>query len=62
MSPTPPYGYRRVKVKDGVKERAKLEPSPAIAWVVVKVFKMAVAGRGAKKIGKTRLLEKVESI
>ena len=41
-----PYGYRRVKVQDGPKARAKLEPDPDKAWVVNKIFQMAVDGNG----------------
>ena len=47
-----PYGYVKVKVKDGRKERAKLEIDPNTSWVVRKVFTLAVGGRGVKEIAK----------
>ncbi|MCZ6535427.1 MAG: recombinase family protein, partial [Chloroflexi bacterium] len=48
-----PYGYLRVKVNDGHKERTKLEIDPNTAWVVQKVFDLASNGLGAKEIAKT---------
>ena len=47
-----PYGYRRVKVKDGAKERPKLEIEPREASVVSRIFKEFLAGAGLKEIGK----------
>ena len=48
-----PYGYRRVKVNDGVKERPTLEVDPATAPVVKEVFKSSLTGNGLKEICKT---------
>ena len=48
-----PYGYRRVKVNDGVKERPTLEVDPATAPVVKEVFESSLTGNGLKEICKT---------
>ncbi len=45
-----PYGFRRVKVKDGGKERPKLEPLPHQASVVERIFRDFLAGMGIKDI------------
>lgn len=45
-----PYGYRRVKVPDGRKERPRLEPDPRTAPVVKGIFSDALAGMGVKEI------------
>lgn len=45
-----PYGYRRVMVKDGNKERPKLEPEPFRSKVVQRIFKEVLEGRGLKEI------------
>ena len=47
-----PYGYRRVKVRDGNKERPKLEVNPHYAPVVACIFKESLAGAGLKEIAK----------
>ena len=47
-----PYGYRRVRVLDGNKERAKLEINPDIAWVARLIFRLALKGMGTKEIAK----------
>ena len=39
LSPKAPFGYRRVKVNDGVKERPTLEVDPATAPVVKEICK-----------------------
>ena len=52
-SSTPSYGYRRVKVQDGAKERSRLEPDPDTSWVVRKIFRMAESGMGCKEIVKS---------
>ncbi len=48
-----PYGYRRIKVKDGSKERPKLEPDPHEAPVVARIFQEISKGKGLKEVGKT---------
>ena len=45
-----PYGYRRVKIKDGIKERPKLESLPHQASVVGRIFQDFLAGTGLKDI------------
>ncbi len=47
-----PYGYRRVKVKIGEAEKAKLEADPAHAPLVKRVFEMSLDGMGVKEIAK----------
>ena len=41
-----PYGYRKLMVQDGAKKRPTLEPDPATAPVVQRIFGMAESGRG----------------
>ncbi len=41
-----PYGFNRIKVQDGPKERPMLEPDPDAARVVRRIFDMADAGAG----------------
>ena len=48
-----PFGYRRVKVSDGVKERPTLEVDPTTAPVVKEIFKKSLSGNGLKEICKT---------
>ena len=48
-----PFGYRRVKVSDGVKERPTLEVDPATAPVVKEIFEKSLSGYGLKEICKT---------
>ena len=48
----PPYGYRRVKVQDGSVQRVKLEPDPATAPVVGRIFKECLSGTGLLEITK----------
>ena len=47
-----PFGYTRVKVNDGVKERPTLEIDPATAPVVNEVFESSLRGNGLKEICK----------
>ena len=47
-----PFGYRRVKVSDGVKERPTLEIDPATAPVVKELFESSLRGNGLKEICK----------
>ena len=48
-----PYGYHRVKVHDGAKERPKLEPNSHETPIVVRMFKEVLAGNGLKQIVKS---------
>ncbi len=47
-----PYGYTRVYVPDGVKKRPKLEPNPATAPVVERIFALAESGKGITEIAR----------
>ena len=48
-----PYGYNKVKVRDGPKERPMLEPDPDASRVVRRIFRLAEAGTGMLQISKT---------
>ncbi len=48
-----PYGYRKLMVQDGAKKRPTLEPDPATAPVVQRIFGMAESGRGILNITRT---------
>jgi site-specific DNA recombinase len=48
----PPYGYRKVKVRDGNKERPRLEVEPSQAKVVSSIFDGVLQGEGLKEIAK----------
>jgi len=50
LSANPPYGYQKVKVKDGNKERTKLEIEPVEATVVKEMFKAIIGGQGLTDI------------
>ncbi len=52
MGPKAPFGYRRVKVNDGAKERPTLEVDPANAPVVKEIFESSLRGNGLKEISK----------
>lgn len=45
-----PYGYRKIKVKDGERERPKLEPYPHESKVVARIFREVIEGKGLKGI------------
>ena len=47
-----PYGYRRIKVKDGKTQRATLEIDPQTAPTVQRIFRSALKGEGLKGIAK----------
>ena len=48
-----PFGYKRVKVSDGAKERPTLEVDQAAAPVVKEMFESSLRGNGLKEICKT---------
>ena len=47
-----PFGYRKVKVSDGAKERPILEVDPATAPVVRELFEKSLRGSGLKELCK----------
>ena len=50
VAPMAPYGYKRVKVLDGAKERPTLEPDEDAALVVKRIFDLAESRKGMLKI------------
>ena len=48
-----PYGFNRIKVLDGPKERPVLEPDPDASRVVRRIFDLAEAGTGMLDIART---------
>lgn len=49
----PPYGYRKIQIKDGKKKYHTLEPFPDEAKVVKMVFEMYASGTNAHQIART---------
>ncbi len=47
-----PYGYRKVKVLDGSRERPKLEIEPYQALIVQRIFREITEGRGLVEVAK----------
>lgn len=47
-----PYGYRKVKARDGGRERTKLEPVPHEAQLIEQIFKEILEGKGLIEIAK----------
>ena len=45
-----PFGYRRVKVSDGMKERPTLEVEPSAVPIVQEIFESSLRGNGLKEI------------
>ena len=52
VAPKPPYGYSKVKVLDGPKERPTLEPDEDAALVVKRIFDLAETRMGMLKIAR----------
>lgn len=52
VSSRTPYGYKRVKVKDGSRERPTLEVIPEQAAVVSRIFRESLSGLGLKEIAR----------
>ena len=48
-----PYGFNRIMVQDGAKERPTLEPDPDASRVVKRIFHMAEAATGMLHIART---------
>ena len=42
-----PYGYVKIKVREGNKERGKLKVDSRTTWVVQKIFDLATRGLGS---------------
>ncbi len=61
MTTYSPYGYRKVMVADGPKKRPKLEPDPATAAVVERMYRMAESGKSILDIAKTLNKEGIAS-
>ncbi len=53
MASQAPYGYLRIKVLDGKKERPTLKPDLVTAPVVARIFDLALRGAGLKSIAHT---------
>ena len=52
VAPMAPYGYRKVKVQDGPKERPALEPDPETNAIVRRMFDLAESRKGMLKIAR----------
>ncbi len=52
LSSKPPYGYRKIRVRDGGKERTKLEINPDEAPVATSIFSDISSGKGLTEIVK----------
>ena len=50
LSSSPPYGYRKVRVRDGAMERTKLEPDPTQADIAAGMFENVIGGLGLTDI------------
>lgn len=49
----PPYGYRKIVIKDGKRKCHTLEPDPETAPIVKMVFELYASGASANQIAKT---------
>ena len=61
VSSRTPYGYKRVMVQDGAKERPKLQPDDVTAPVVRRIFDMADTGIGMLDIARAINDEEIPS-
>jgi site-specific DNA recombinase len=52
ISAQPPFGYRKVKVDDGGKERPRLEVEPNQAGIVACIYNEILAGKGLMEVAK----------
>ena len=52
VAPMAPYGYKKVKVLDGPKERPTLEPDPETNGIVNRIFDLAESRKGMLKIAR----------
>jgi site-specific DNA recombinase len=53
LTARPPYGYRKIKAKDGSKERPKLEVDPHTSPIVTRIFQMLLRDSGLTEIAKS---------
>ena len=51
LGSTAPFGYKRIEVGDGVKERPTLEVDPTTAPVVREIFEKSLRGSGHDQTG-----------
>lgn len=58
----PPYGYIRVKVKDGTTSRTKLEPDSKTAPITRRIFRECLAGKGLKAIARSLNADGISSM
>ena len=61
VTPRAPYGYRKVQVQDGPRERPKLELNPPADAVVRRIFDLALQGQSVLDISKTFNAEGIPS-
>ena len=61
VSSRTPYGYKRVMVQDGEKERPRLQPDAVTAPVVRRIFDMAETGEGMLDIARAINDEEIPS-
>ena len=61
ISSRTPYGYNRIMVQDGAKERPKLQPDDVTAPVVRRIFDMAESGTGMLDIARAINDEEIPS-
>ncbi len=52
ISAIAPFGYHKVKVKDGGKERPKLDIKPNEAQIVTRIFNLVLEGKGLMEVAK----------
>ncbi len=52
LSAVAPFGYRKIRVKDGSKERTKLEIEPNEARIVAGIFDQVLMGKGLIEVAK----------
>jgi site-specific DNA recombinase len=52
LSSRPPYGYRKIRVKDGEKEHTKLDIDPEQAGIIKGIFNDVLSGKGLMQIAK----------
>jgi site-specific DNA recombinase len=52
LSAVAPFGYRKIRVKDGSKERTKLEIEPNEARIVARIFDQVLVGKGLIEVSK----------
>ena len=52
LSAVAPFGYRKIRVKDGSKEHTKLEIEPIEAGIIGRIFDQVLAGKGLIEVAK----------